>query len=116
MGKRNRVDFKLGEPGHCVVGPISLADCGRGGPRKHTPSIAFRHLPPNSARFGCAIEGALSARSPKGLRTDKTVEATYHPGTHVNMRRIHPGLKKEEPSRFKRLWFSLCWYKLCWRL
>ena len=25
----------------------------------HTPSIAFRHLPPNSARFGYASEGAL---------------------------------------------------------
>ena len=25
----------------------------------HTPSIAFRHLPPNSARFGNATEGAL---------------------------------------------------------
>ena len=26
----------------------------------HTPSIAFRHPPPNSARFGYATEGALS--------------------------------------------------------
>ena len=26
---------------------------------QHTPSIAFRHLPPNSARFGYATEGAL---------------------------------------------------------
>ena len=25
----------------------------------HTPSITFRHLPPNSARFGYATEGAL---------------------------------------------------------
>ena len=25
----------------------------------HTPSIAFRHLPPNSARFGYAAEGAF---------------------------------------------------------
>ena len=25
----------------------------------HTPSVAFRHLPPNSARFGYATEGAL---------------------------------------------------------
>ena len=25
----------------------------------HIPSIAFRHLLPNSARFGYAIEGAL---------------------------------------------------------
>ena len=27
--------------------------------RGHTPSIAFRHLPPNSARFSYATEGAL---------------------------------------------------------
>ena len=26
---------------------------------KHIPSIAFRHLPPNSARFSYATEGAL---------------------------------------------------------
>ena len=31
---------------------------GRGG-REHTPSTAFRHLPPNSARSGYATEGAL---------------------------------------------------------
>ncbi len=30
-----------------------------GEPRTHTPSIAFRHLPPNSARFSYATEGAL---------------------------------------------------------
>ena len=28
-------------------------------PVTHTPSIAFRHLPPNSARFSNATEGAL---------------------------------------------------------
>ena len=28
-------------------------------PIPHTPSIAFRHLPPNSARFSYATEGAL---------------------------------------------------------
>ena len=26
---------------------------------RHTPSIAFRHLPPNSARFSYATEGVL---------------------------------------------------------
>ena len=26
---------------------------------RHTPSIAFRHLPPNSARFSYATQGAL---------------------------------------------------------
>ena len=30
---------------------------GEGG--SHTPSTAFRHLPPNSARFSYATEGAL---------------------------------------------------------
>ena len=30
-----------------------------GGGGKHTSNIAFRHLPPNSARFGYATEGAL---------------------------------------------------------
>ena len=30
-----------------------------GGGGSHTPSIAFRHLPPNSARFGYATEGTL---------------------------------------------------------
>ena len=30
-----------------------------GGVVGHTPSIAFRHLPPNSARIGYATEGAL---------------------------------------------------------
>ena len=52
----------------------------------HTTSIAFRHLPPNSARFGYATEGTLfisaqlsmqqrGQRSPKGSGTGKTVEA-----------------------------------------
>ena len=47
----------------------------------HTPSIAFRHLPPNSARFSYATEGALDLylraavhrrgqRPPKGFGTD----------------------------------------------
>ena len=35
----------------------------------HTPTIAFRHLPPNSARFGCATEGAqLSTDAVSALR------------------------------------------------
>ena len=48
----------------------------------HTPSIAFRHLPPNSARFSYATEGALlisaqlSTDAVNGLGTDMTVEAT----------------------------------------
>ena len=39
----------------------------------HTPSIAFRHFPPNSTRFGYATEGQ---RPPKGSGTNMTVEAT----------------------------------------
>ena len=52
----------------------------------HTPSIAFRHLPPNSARFSYATEGALfisaqlSTDAVSALRkfeyTDKPIEAT----------------------------------------
>ena len=47
----------------------------------HTPNIAFRHLPPNSARFSYAtlyLRAAVQRRGqhpPKGLGTDKTVEA-----------------------------------------
>ena len=53
----------------------------------HTPSTAFRHLPPNSARFSFATEGALfisaqlssdavSAIRKAGSGTNMTVEAT----------------------------------------
>ena len=53
----------------------------------HTPSIAFRHPPPNSARFSYATVGALfisaqvsmqrrGQRPPKGSGTNMTVEAT----------------------------------------
>ena len=31
----------------------------------HTPSTAYRHLPPNSARFSYATEGATPALSPR---------------------------------------------------
>ena len=52
----------------------------------HTPGIAFRHLPPNSARIVNATEGALlylpaavhrrCQRPLKGLVTEKTVESS----------------------------------------
>ena len=51
----------------------------------HTPSIAFRHLPTNSAIFSYATEGALYLRAavhrrgqrpPEGLGINMTVEAT----------------------------------------
>ena len=75
----------------------------------HTPSIAFRHLPPNSARFSYATEVALfisaqlsmqrrGQRPPKGSGTNMTVEATKRQSKHVNMRRIPstPGKKIKE--------------------
>ena len=37
-----------------AVFPAAVSQSG-----SHTPSIAFRHLPPNSARFSYATEGAL---------------------------------------------------------
>ena len=53
----------------------------------HTPSIAFRHVSPNSARFSYSAERACTLylraavqrrgqRPPKGLGTNMTVEAT----------------------------------------
>ena len=67
-------------------------------PCPHTPSIAFRHLPPNSARFSYATDLVISTQLStdavsalrKGLGTDKTVEAAYRPSMHINMRCIHP--------------------------
>ena len=50
----------------------------------HTPNIALRHLPPDSARFSYATEGALliaaqlstdGQRPPNGSGTNMTVEA-----------------------------------------
>ena len=81
----------------------------------HTPSIAHRHLPPNSARFSYTTEGALfisaqlSTDAVSALR--KTVEATCRPSTHVNTGASTPGKKKRVPSRFKRFWFHLSWRK-----
>ena len=50
----------------CLFQPGNLTDWGSEGVKSslgqtgsHTPSIAFRHLPPNSARFSYATEGAL---------------------------------------------------------
>ena len=52
----------------CVSGVQGVALLGGTGAERevterhtpsHTPSIAFRHLPPNSARFSYATEGAL---------------------------------------------------------
>ena len=78
--------------------------------RNYTPSIAFWHLPPSSARIGYATERALfisaqlhvhrrGQHAPKGSVTDKTVEATLRPSTHVNMRRVRPGKKTNQKKR-----------------
>ena len=47
-----------------------VEDPGRRQGQRHTPSVAFRHLPPNSARFSCATVGALfvSAQLSSALR------------------------------------------------
>ena len=42
-------------------------------PAPHTPSAAFRHLPPNSATFGYATDGALFISAQ--LSTDDAVSA-----------------------------------------
>ena len=44
----------------------------------------------------------VSALSPKGLGINKTVEATMRPSTHVNMRRVRPGIKKKKSERKKK--------------
>ena len=70
-----------------------------------TPSTAFWHLPPNSARFSYTTEGAFSismqlfSDAVSALRKVLVLmwlEATYHQSTHLNMRCIHPGYKKKE--------------------
>ena len=89
------------------------------------PNTAFRHLPPNSARFSYATEGAhlikiiraavhrRGQRPPKGFGTNMTVEATWRP-KHARKHETHPPWwKKEEkvPSRFKRFLFYFSWRK-----
>ena len=64
----------------------------------HSASIAFRHLPPNSARTGyatawstlylCAAVSRRCQRPPKGVGTNKTVNATQCQSTYINMRRV----------------------------
>ena len=64
------VSYKTdGARGGKAEGSLCGGGVGGGGGRRRadvysytpslTPSIAFRHLPPNSARFGYATEGAL---------------------------------------------------------
>jgi len=95
--------------------PEVTRDCNS----RATASIAFRHLPPNSARTGYVVERALfisvqlstdtsCQRPPKGIGINKTAEATRRQNTHVNMRRVRPG-QNGVLSRFKRFWFYLSW-------
>ena len=96
-------------PGSTVphAGQTGGFNCERGR-RSHTPSIAFWHLPPNSARFSYATEGAL--------HTPSTAFRHPPPNTAVALRKASNPGKKRVSSRFKRLWFYLCWCKLYWRL
>ena len=64
----------------------------------HTPSIAFRHLPPDSARFSYATEGALfiSAQLSTDLRNWRSNLAPEHARKHVTH---PPRVKKEKEFR-----------------
>ena len=53
----------------------------------HTPSIAFRHLPPNSARFSYATEGSLFISAQ--LSTDAVSGPPKGSGTNTNDCRTH---------------------------
>ena len=66
--------------------PQFLPQVHRLGPG-HTPSLTFRHLPPNSAKIGYTTEGTLLSpcsnvhrrgqRPPKGLGTDHTPSTAF---------------------------------------
>ena len=81
--------------------PHTLYSWLRSHPHPHTPSIAFRNLPPNSARTGYATEGALfvsvqlSTDAVGALRKVwlliRPWKAAQLPSTHVGMRRVRPG-------------------------
>ena len=89
----------------------------------HTPSIAFRHLPPNYARFSDATKGELfisvqpSTDAVSALRNVwvliiKDCRSNLAP-KHARKHEAHPPLvkKKRVPSRIKRFWFYLSWRK-----
>ena len=86
MGKR------VSGAGCSTAGPGHLDKMGSHTLRAgHSPSIAFRHLPPNSARFGYVTEGALfisaqlstadgiRQRPPEGLATHKKQPSAQAP-------------------------------------
>ena len=69
----------------------------------HTPSTAFRHLPPNSARFGYAAEGVLFISAQ--LSTDafsalrKVCMGTYNYDCGSSLTPKHP--RKQETHSFR---------------
>ena len=86
--------------------------------RLHTPSVAFRHLPPNSSRsIGYAtvaalfISAQLSTDAVSALRKvwvlTIRLEATKRGSTHVNMRRVRPEYKMSSVS-FQTISVFIC--------
>ena len=66
----------------------------------HTPSLAFRHLSPNSAITGYATDGSLLVSAypcPSTLSAspETHVEVTQRRSTHVNIRRVRPKYKNK---------------------
>ena len=90
-----------------------------GEPWSHTPSIAFRHLPPNYARFSYATEGALFLCNCPPTQSVSSEKFGYWwdcgsnlAPKHACKHEVHPTwVKKRVPSWFKRLWFYLSWRK-----
>ena len=94
----------------------------------HAPGIAFRHLPPNSARFSYATEwvyslsprSCLATRSAPSKRFHRRLRTFVPKGScrsnlapkHARKHETHPPRVKKEKKkvspRFKRLWFYLC--------
>ena len=74
-------------------------------PSYHTPSSAFRHLPPNSARIGYASRGTLYLRGavhrrcqhpPKGLGADHYVETKRIAPNHSGKLEARPPRVRNE--------------------
>ena len=82
----------------------------------HTPSIAFRHLPPNSVRFGYATEGVLGLylylraavhrcchRPPKGLGSNNYDCGSSLAPKHARKHETHPPrVKKKKKEKEKK--------------
>ena len=57
--KTNEISAVASKRQGLLLHGAGLVACFRGQAQHHSPSIAFQHLPPNSARFSYATEGAL---------------------------------------------------------